>query len=129
MTCVSFDEIKSIIKAHQHKKWQLQHPASCPNDSYHLLTGGEQVKLFRLSTSHNHLNRHLHTKFGIGQTGECPCNMGQQTADHILQTCPTYAAAQDNIWPSPTNLEKNINGSLGDLRATAAFIRETGLDI
>ena len=32
---VSFDEIKAVIKAHQHKKWQLQHPASCPNDSYH----------------------------------------------------------------------------------------------
>ena len=56
--------------------------------------------------------------------------MGQQTADHILQTCPTYAAAaRDNIWPSPTRLEKKLYGSLGELQATAAFIRETGLDI
>ena len=70
-------------------------------------------------------------QFGIGQTGECPCNMGQQTADHILQTCPiTYAAARDIVWPSPpTSLEKRLYSSLRDLRATAAFIRETGLDI
>ena len=33
------------------------------------------------------------------------------------------------IWPSPTGLEKKLYGSLGDLRETAAFIRETGLDI
>ena len=25
------------------------------------------------------------------------------TADHMLQTCPMYAAARDNIWPSPTS--------------------------
>ena len=42
--------------------------------------------------------------------------------DHMLQTCPTYAAAQDNGWPSPTSLEKKLYGSLGDLRAKAAFI-------
>ena len=37
-----------------------------------------------------------------------------------------YAAARD-IWPLPTSLEKKHYGSLGDLRATAVFIRETGL--
>ena len=25
------------------------------------------------------------------------------TADHMLQTCPMYAAARDNTWPSPTS--------------------------
>ena len=89
----------------------------------------EAAQIFRLRTGHNRLNHHLHTKFGIGQTGEHPCNMGQQTADHILQTCPTYAAARDNVWPPPTSLEKKLYGSLGDLRVTAAFIQETGLDI
>ena len=34
-----------------------------------------------------------------------------------------------SIWPSPTSLEKNFYGSRRDLRATAAFFRETGLDI
>ena len=29
--------------------------------------------------------------------------MGQQTADHILQTCPTYAAARDNIYLAITH--------------------------
>ena len=55
--------------------------------------------------------------------------MGQQTADHVLQTCLMHTAAQDSVWPSPTSLEKTFYGSLGDLWATVAFVRETGLDI
>ena len=97
---VSFDEIITVIKAHQHDTRHPQHPASCPNDIYHFLTREEQFKIFLLRTGHNRLNHHhLHTTFSIVQTGECPCNMGQQTADHVLPTCPTYAAARD-IWPS-----------------------------
>ena len=34
-----------------------------------------------------------------------------------------------DIWPSPTSLEKKLYGSLGDLRTTAAFIRETRLGV
>ena len=64
----------------------------------------------------------------LDRLASVPYNMGQQTADHMLQTCPTYAASRD-IWPSPTSLEKKLYGSLGDLRATVAFIRGTGLDI
>ena len=77
---VSFDESKTFTKTPQHKQWQLQHPASCPNDSYHLLTLREQVKIFRLRTGHNRLNHHhLHTQFGIGQTGDVSLQHG--TAD------------------------------------------------
>ena len=104
--------------------WQLCTSLPKRQLGYHLLTRGEQVKMVRLRTGHNRLNHHLHTKSGTGQTGECPCNMGQQAADHTLQTCPTYAAARDNMWPSPTSLEKKLYGSQGDLWATAAFIRE-----
>ena len=89
----------------------------------------KDIKRKNWPQSVNRLNHHLQTNFGIGQTGECPCNMGQQTADHILQTCSTYAAARDNIWPSTTSLEKKRHGSLEDLGATAAFTRETGLDM
>ena len=78
-----------------------------------LPTRREKVKIFRLRTGHNHLNHHLHAQFGIGQTDECPCSMGQQTEDHTLQACPTYAAARDNTWPSPRSLENNLYGFTG----------------
>ena len=126
---VSFDEIKTIIKTNQRKTWQLQHPCHNPNDSYHLLRRGEQVKIFRLRTGHNRLRHHLYTKFGIGQSNECPCAEGPMTSEHILQSCPMYTAVRNNTWPSPTLLEKKLYGALEDLRRTANFIQETGLDI
>ena len=55
-----------------------------PDSCSHLLTRREQLKIFRLRTGRNSRNHHLHTKFGTGQTGECSCNMGQQTADHNI---------------------------------------------
>ena len=126
---VSYDEAKTIIKAQQHKKWKLQHPNYNPNDSYHLLRRRDQVTVLRLRTGHNRLNHHLHTKFGIGQSGECPCGQGPMTADHILQSCPTYAVSRNLYWPTPTALEAKLYGTLEDLRRTADFIGETGLDI
>ena len=39
--------------------------------------------------------------------------MGPQSADHIPQVFPRYAAARDNIWPPPTSLEKKLYGSTG----------------
>ena len=67
---VSFEEIKTIIKAHQKKKWQLDHPGHNPQDSYHQLERREQVKILRLRTGHNRLRHHLFTKFGMGETGD-----------------------------------------------------------
>lgn len=115
---VSFHEIKTIIKTNQRRAWQLQHRRHNPNDSYHLLRRGEQVKIFRLRIGHNCLQHHLFTKFGIRQSNECPCVEGPVTSDHILQSCPTYAAMRTKLY-----------GILEDLRRTANFIRETGLDI
>ena len=126
---VSYDEVRTIIKAQQRKKWQLQHPRHNPKDSYYLLRRKEQVTVFRLRTGHNRLRHHMHTKLGIGETGECPCGQGQMTADHILQCCPTYAAARSEVWPTPTALEAKLSGDLADLQRTTAFIDRTGLDI
>ena len=83
--------IKTTIKGHLLKKLQPQHPASCPNvnDSYHLLTrawgAGQNLPTEHWPQSPEPPPTHTQ-RFGIGQTGECPCNTGQQTADHILQT-------------------------------------------
>nr|KAG5696480.1 hypothetical protein BaRGS_016519 [Batillaria attramentaria] len=123
---VSYDEIKTIIKVHQGMKWRLQHPKYNPEDGYHLLGRREQVKLFRLRTGHNRMC-HMHTKFGIGQSGECPCGEGPMTTDHILQDCTTHAASRRKYWPTPTAVETKLYGTLEELRRTAAFIEDTRL--
>lgn len=126
---VTYDEIKTIIKAQQKKKWQLQHPQRIQNDSYHLLGREEQVKIFRLRTGHNRLNYHLHTKLGIGQSGECPCNQGPMTTHHVLQSCPQHAATRREVWPIPATMDTKLYGTLEDLRRTAAFIRDSEVTI
>ena len=124
---VSYDEIKTIIKAQQGIKWRLQHPKHNSEDEYHLLGRREQVKIFRLRTGHNRLLHHMHTKFGIGQSGECPCGEGPMTTDHILQECMVHAASRRKYWPTPTAVEAKLYGTLEELRWTAAFIEDTGL--
>jgi hypothetical protein len=51
------------------------------------------------------------------------------TAEHVLQTCPTYGDLRKETWPTPTTQLVKLLGNLTDLQATAAFIRKTGLDI
>ena len=126
---VSYDEIKTIIKAQQQKQWQLKHPRHNTNDSYYHLRRKEQVTILRLRTGHCRLRHHMHTKFGIGETGECPCGQGQMTADHILQSCSTHAALRSQVWPTPTALEAKLSGRLEELQRTIVFIDGTGLDI
>ena len=126
---VSYEEAKTIIKAQQWKKWQLQHPKYNPDDGYFSLRRREQVQIFRLRTGHNRLRHHMWKKLGIGQSGDCPCCQGQMTAEHILQNCPNHAALRKKYWPTPTALEEKLYGSLEELRRTAAFIWDTGLDI
>ena len=125
----SYNEIKTVVKMHQKKKWQLEHPGHKTNDSLHLLERKGQVTIFRLRTGHNRLFHHMHRTFRIGHSGECPCGEDQMTASHILQTCPTFAVERGRCWPLPTSVEKKLYDSLEDLRATVDFIGGTVLDI
>ena len=126
---VSYNEIKTIVKAHQRKKWHLEHPGHQTKDSIHLLERKGQVIVFRLRTGHNRLFYHMHRTFRIGHSGECPCGGGEMTASHVLQTCPAFAEERERCWPLPTTLEKKLYGSLMDLQTTVDFIGGTGLDI
>ena len=85
-----YAEVKTILKAKQHSKWRLEHPRYNKADPYYLLTRREQVTVFRLTTGHNLLDRHLYSKLRIGHTEQCPCGTGSQTTQHLLQPCPLY---------------------------------------
>ena len=71
----------------------------------------------------------MHRTFKIGETGDCPCGQGQMNAVHILQSCPSFADIRVEYWSEPTTAEEKLSGALDGLPSTAAFIRDTGLDI
>ena len=62
-----------------------------------------------------------------GHTQQCPCGTGSQTTQHLQQSCPLYEPLRKGIWPDHTPVAHKLYGSLGDLRRTATFIRETGV--
>ena len=125
----SYPEVKTILKAKQHSKWRHKHPRYNKADPYYLLTRREQVTVFRLRTGHNRLNYHLYSKLRIGHTEQCPCSIGSQTTEHLLQSCPTCEPLRKGIWPDHTPVARKLYGSLRDLRCTATFIEETGASI
>ena len=51
------------------------------------------------------------------------------TAEHILQDCRIHQREREKIWPSPVALGTKLYGTLEELRATAAFIVDIGVDI
>ena len=125
----TYSEAKTIIKAKQQTKWKHQHPRHYSGDPYYLLTRREQVAIFRLRTGHNRLKHHLYSKFRIGDSEQCPCETGNQTTEHLLQSCPLHEALRDRIWPEPTTVARKLYGGLGDLQRTGAFIEESGASI
>ena len=110
-------------------RWKVQHPNHDESDPYYLLPRQEQVVLFRLRTGHNRLRHHLHTKFRIGDTAQCPCGTGSQTGKHILEECPLHAALRDRYWPNPQLVGPKLYGSLEALQKTVAFMPQTGMSI
>ena len=89
---------------------------------YYLLTGREQLTVFRLRTGHNRLRYHLYSKLRIGHTELCPYDTGSQTTENLLQSCPVYEPLRKGIWPDDTPVARKLYGSLGDLRCSATFI-------
>ena len=120
-TKASFREVKTIIKS-------LHRPTKL-TDGYQGLSRAEQVCIFRLRTGHNRLNHHMHTRFRIGESPRCPCGAAAQTAEHILQYCPTYSDLRKRLWPTGNQFEDKVYGTAVALRTTFKFIEETGLSM
>ena len=125
----SYTEVKTILKAKQHRKRRLEHPWYNKTDPYYLLTRWEQDSVQDQDRPHNSLNHHLYSSLRIGHTEQCPCGTGSQTTEHLLQCCPIYELLRKGVWPDHTPVACKLYGSLGDLRCTATFIEETGVSI
>ena len=118
---ITFAEKKRIIK-HSFKTKKI-------HDNYHKLDRAGQVIILRLRTGHNRLNSHMHKTMKLVQSPLCTCQTENQTADHILQDCPTFTNLRTQIWPDGISLHQQLHGTTEDLRRTVGFIQQTGLSV
>ena len=65
-------------------------------------------------------------RYGTAWSGECLSNLGPMTTEHMLYTRSEDATLWIRAWPTPTGRWDQLFGSLADLQAMAAFIRESG---
>ena len=118
---LSYHEKKTIIKSTFKGKTQ--------RDDYHILNREDRVILFRLRTCHNRLNHHMNKRFKLVPSAACICLQGDQTAEHVLQSCPRLQSVREEVWPYPKSLDTKLYGGREDLESTAAFIRLAKLRI
>ena len=105
-----------LLEAHSYRQ----------DDPTHLLDRHQQTTVFRLGTGHCLLRAHMQ-RLGLSHTENCPCDAGQQTPEHVLQSCPLHAEARLQQWPIWTTLADKLWGSKEDLMTTTNFINGTGL--
>ena len=104
-------EKRTIIKSNFRK--------SPEGDDYHALTRDEQVVLLRLRTGHNRLNYHMCRKLKLAPSTACECQQGDQTTEHILQSCPKLSILRESIWTDATPLQTKLYGERMELERTA----------
>ena len=111
------------------KRWKQQHPNFKQSDSLHRLNIPEQITLFRVRTGHNRLNAHMYSKFKVGESDMCPCNVDIMSAEYLLQHCQLHDALKRDMSPEPKPLRDKVYGSLEEIKRTAAFVRATGISV
>ena len=117
---ITYQQKKNIIKS-------IRMGPAPTRDEYHDLSRPEQVIILQLRTGHNRLRYHMYTKLKMGNTAMCTCGQAPQTAEHILQECPTYERIRRAHWPSETSLKEKLYGPKYEQKKTALFIQETEL--
>ena len=124
---VTYQQQKTLIKQTLAQEWNQKHPDYNKNDPIHLFPRKDQVTIFRLRTGHNCLRQHLHSKLGVGNTPICTCGTDLENTAHILMHCPLYSENRKNFWPSPTTLQTKLYGNYEELRRTADFVANIGV--
>jgi hypothetical protein len=61
----------------------------------------------------------------IGETDVCTCG----TAEHLLQTCPTYSNERKNTWQHLVLFQEKLYGDAGNLELAAAFFRIINVNV
>ena len=117
---MSYCEAKTILRNNFRVEWQQCLDTGTEEYSIHQLDRAAQVTIFRLRTGQCQLLSHLY-RLKISHSDECPCSIGPQTPNHILQSCPTFDTLRCQTWPSPVDARRKLWGPFETLRQTADF--------
>ena len=75
-----------------------------------ILSREDQVVLLRLCLGDNRLNNHMATVMRLVRPSLlCPLGLENQTAEHILQTCPSYSMVRKTHCPVETFLQTSMS--------------------
>ena len=87
---LDLSEIKTITKSTIRQRRNKEHPSYSRQDQYLLFTRPEQVTIFRLSTRHNKLRQHMHSKFKAENTPDCRfCKQATETQPISCSSAPS----------------------------------------
>ena len=85
---VTYREAKTLLHSRYNGDWKKQNGGYQAHlDPIWRLERAQQTTIFRLRTGHCGLSAHL-KRTGISDTSLCECGQADQTADHVLQSCP-----------------------------------------
>jgi hypothetical protein len=68
-------------------------------------------------------------KYKIDENNVCTCGTAPMTAEHLLQTCPTYSNEQNDTWQHPVPFHDKLYGNAGNLELTATFFRIINVNV
>ena len=120
-TDITYSEAKTLIKNKTKADWKDANNHYNPRlDNINTLDRHHQVIIYRMRTGHCRLRKHL-KKLGQRPTAECQCGGGEQTPEHLLQTCPLMEH-RNEFWPNGSTLSTKLWGASKELVKTAEFI-------
>ena len=87
---VTYREAKTFLHSRYTGDWKKENGGYQAHlDPIWRLEQAQQTTIFHLRTGHCGLSAHL-KRIGISDTSLCECVQGDQTPDHVLQSCPIY---------------------------------------
>ena len=108
----TYKEVKTLLKQKQKSAWRLKNNGYDPQkDHINTLDRRTQTTIFRLSTGHCGLRKHL-KRLGLADSAHCECGSEEQTPEHILQTCPHLETVHQQFWPEDTEVGTKLWGKL-----------------
>ena len=126
---VTYQELKTLLHSRYKAKWNSHNNGyQARQDPIRNLERKHQTTIFRLRTGHCCLKGHL-KRIGVGDTSTCQCGQAEETPDHILQSCPRYAAERQDVWPEAASVNTKLWGTAADLKRTASFVATAGIKI
>ncbi|GFR86753.1 RNA-directed DNA polymerase from [Elysia marginata] len=80
-TTITYQEAKTMVRMAAGERWKKNHEDFNKKDDFYKLGRKEQTSLFRLSTGHNKLAKHMFKTFRIGESDMYKCGHSAETTE------------------------------------------------